>query len=942
MVVEDPTKGTITDANGNWSLAVQPGNTLRFSSIGMKTVDMKVGTSKVMNISMEEAYTTLANAVVIGYGTMKKGEVASAISTVKSEEFLLTPGTNAAELIKGKVPGLIVNSPDGNPVSSTEISLRGLTTLKASASPLVLIDGVPGSLTDVSPEDIDQIDVLKDGSAAAIYGTRGTNGVIIITTKSCQGEMPTTVDFNAYVSTQQLTRPLDFMNASEYRSLAQGHVGYHDDGANTDWLDEITRTPVSQIYNVTLRGGSKQTNYVASFEYRALQGLIKRSDNNMMFPRIDITHRMFNSKVKLHASVGGFRSKFHNGSGNGGPYDTHVWQGIHYNPTTPVYQPDGTYSETTGITDYYNPVSMINESKGTTDATLLRLLSDITYTPIIGLDFKAMASSNVWNQMSGYYETHQHTYEARTPKGGSASRSSSRGQQDLLEITGQWKSHFGENHNYTLLAGYSYLHSDDQNFSANNSGFAVDDYEYNNLGAGTSIQKGTSSGKPVGMSSYRGENALVSFFGRINYDYQGKYMLAASIRREASTKFGENYKWGNFYSVSGAWNLKQEAFLKDSGIISALKLRAGYGETGTEPSSRYMSLNTLTFSSYAFYNGTYIQTLKPSKNANPNLRWERKHELNMGLDFGLLDNRFTGTIDWYNRKTLDLLWDYSVPSPPYIYSSMTANAGSMQNTGIEIGLSYQVINNKNFRWTTSVNYSHNKNTLLALGNEQFMANDYSDQGFAFSTTSHRLQVGEPIGNFWGFKSLDVDDNGHWIIEGEDGNQKPINEQQPSDKQVLGNALPKHYLNWSNSIQWKNFDLGIMMRGAFGFQILNMTAGMYGIPCQLAMGNLLKRAFDPVYGKKVLADDQGYQYVSYFVENGDYWKIDNITLGYTFKFNSNVVKSLRVFGIVRNAATITGYSGNDPEVPISGLTPGMDHYYRYPMTRSYTFGVSFKF
>ncbi|MBR0531732.1 MAG: TonB-dependent receptor, partial [Bacteroidales bacterium] len=592
--------------------------------------------------------------------------------------------------------------------------------------------------------------------------------------------------------------------------------------------------------------------------------------------------------------------------------------------------------------DYYNPVSMINESKGSTEATLLRLLGDITYTPIQGLDFKAIASSNVWNQMSGYYETHQHTYEARTPKGGAASRTANRGQQDLLEITGQWKSRFAEDHNYTVLAGYSYLRSEDQSFSANNSGFAVDDYEYNNLGVGTALQQGVSSGKPVGMSSSKGENSLVSFFGRVNYDFKGRYMLAASIRREASTKFGENYKWGNFYSVSGAWNVKQESFLKDYEAISSLKLRAGYGETGTEPSSRYMSLNTLSFSNYAFYNGAQIQTLRPSTNANPNLRWERKHELNVGLDFGFFDDRLTGTIDWYNRKTLDLLWDYSVPCPPYIYSSMTANAGSMQNTGIEIGLSWQVIRNKDFMWTTSVNYSHNKNTLLALGNDQFMANDYSDQGFAFSTTSHRLQVGESIGNFWGFKSIDVDDAGHWIIEGEDGKPKSINDQQPTDKRVIGNALPKHYLNWNNNIQWKGFDLDVQMRGAFGFQVLNMTAGMYGIPCQLAMGNLLKRAFDPVYGKRVLADDQGYQYVSYFVENGDYWKIDNITLGYTFNVNSKSFKSLRVFGVIRNALTITGYSGNDPEVPITGLTPGMDHYYRYPITRSYTAGVSFKF
>mgnify|MGYP003291412371 CR=1 FL=1 len=943
VIEVDSSNGVVTDQNGSFSINVAPGATLTVSCIGYKTENITVGTQNTYTITLSDDFEMLSETVVVGYGTMKKGEVASAISTVKSEEFLKTPGANAAELIKGKVPGLIINTPDGNPVSSTQISLRGATTLKAGTAPLVLIDGVPGSLSEVSSDDIEQIDVLKDGSAAAIYGTRGTNGVIIITTKNAQGEMAPTVDFNAYVSTQQITKTLNYLTADEYRSLAKGHVGFHDDGASVNWLDEITRTPLSQIYNISLRGGTKQTNYVASFEYRDLQGVMKLSDNKMMFPRIDVTHRMFDGKVKLHASVNGFKMKYHNGS-DGGPYNSAVWNGLNYNPTTPVRQPDGSYSENTGITDYYNPVSLLNETKGGTDATMLRMLGDVTYTPIMGLDFKAVFSENIYNQTQGHYETHNHSYEARTPKGGFASRGTYRAQQDMLELTAQWKSNFGDGHNYTVLAGYSYLNNVSENYWMQNSGFAVDDYEYNNIGVGTQKNKGYKGGQ-MDLSSDKGEDSLIGFFARVNYNYKGRYMFAASIRREGSTKFGANNKWGNFYSVSAAWNIKDEAFMKNVDAVSTLKLRAGYGETGTEPSSRYMSLNTLTFSSNAYYNGSYIQTLKPAKNANPNLRWERKHEWNVGVDYGFLNDRIYGTIDWYNRKTLDLLWDYSVPCPPYIYSSMTANAGSIRNTGIEIGVTGIVFENKDFGWTTSVNYSHNRNILLSLSNDQFMAADYSDQGSTgepMQQSTHRLQVGQPLGNFFGFKSVDIDETGHWIIEGEDGQPKPILDQQPTDKKILGNGIPSHYLNWNNNLRWKGFDFGLQIRGAFGFEILNLTAAKWATPTMLTRGNVLKSAFDKVYGKAVLADDQPCQYVSYYVEKGDYVKIDNITLGYTFNFNKPNFKNLRVFTTIRNAATITGYSGIDPELSVTGLAPGVDNYTRYPATRSYTLGVSLKF
>lgn len=408
MIIKGTSIGTVTDINGKYTLEVPPKAILQISYIGYLTKEIVIDNNKTADVILIEDTQKIDEVVVVGYGTQKKGEVASSISTIKSDNFVKTPTTDAAQLIKGKVPGLSIITPDANPTSTSQIALRGITTLKASSSPLVLIDGIPGDLNSVSPDDIEQIDVLKDGSAAAIYGTRGTNGVILITTKNANGEMPTEVDVNAYLSTQQITKTLPFMKADEYRRRVQeGWPGAQDDGASTDWLDEVTRTPFTQIYNISLRGGSRTTNYVASFEYRGLNGLIKRTNNQMFYPRVEITHRMFNNKLKLNASLSGYKQTYFSGS-DGGGYNSEVYRNaLIYNPTTPVYDKNGNYSESTK-NEYFNPVSLLNEVEGENQATNLRMFANITYTPIEGLDIKYLFSSNTYNQVRGYYETQQH------------------------------------------------------------------------------------------------------------------------------------------------------------------------------------------------------------------------------------------------------------------------------------------------------------------------------------------------------------------------------------------------------------------------------------------------------------------------------------------------------------------------------------------------------
>ncbi len=942
VILHGTTTGTTTDQNGKFSLSVGDEKvTLDFLYVGYEQQSREVTGEGSVDVVLKETVTGLNEVVVVGYGTQKKGDITAAIASVKSENFVKGAVSDAGQLIRGKVAGLAVVTPDGNPTSTSQINLRGITTISAATQPLVLIDGVPGSLTTVAPEDIESIDVLKDGSAAAIYGTRGTNGVILITTRKVNGVMAPTVDINAYVTTQQITKKLPFMDPGQYRQLvAEGKPGAYDYGGNTNWLKEVTQTPVSQVYNISLKGGSKNTSYVANLNYRNLNGIIKKSDNVMLYPRIEVNHSMFDGKLKLNANLSGYEQHYFAGA-DGTSYNATVYKNaLTWNPTDVVKQPDGSWTEHPDKTDYANPVSLLEETSGLNQNTNLRTIGTITYAPINDISIKLLGSRDLYNSVRGYSETKKHYSNVHDGKNGYASRGTTRTEDDLLELTGTYNKFFGDHH-VTGLLGYSWRQQNYQDYWMQNWDFPTDQFSYNNMGAGLALKRGQAP-----ESSTQEQNKLIGYFVRLNYGFKDKYLLTASLRHEGSSKFGANYKYGDFPAISAGWNIQKEAFMSNVTFLSALKLRGGYGITGTEPTAPYQSLKRLNFDTYTLINGQWIQVVNLATNPNPDLRWEKKEETNIGLDFGFLKNRISGTIDLYKRITRDLLFNYPVATPPYLYNSILANAASMENKGIEIQLNAIPVETKNFVWNTQVNFSNNSNKMLSLSDKNFqLASGYFDAGYTgepIQQSTHRVQIGQPIGNFWGFKSVDIDDNGRWIIEGKDGKPKPIAQQQADDKQILGNGLPKTYLAFNNSFSYKNFDLNITMRGAFGFQILNSPRMFYEVPVMLTRGNLLSNAYDKIYGKHVLADNQELQYVSYYIENGNYWKIDNITLGYNVPIKSKSIKRIRVYGSASNIKTFTGYKGIDPEVNILGMAPGMDDKYRYPATTTYTLGAFFTF
>ena len=806
---------------------------------------------------------------------------------------------------------------------------------------MVLIDGIPGELGTVAPEDVESVDVLKDGSAAAIYGTRGTNGVILITTKQAKGVDINQVEYNGYVSTSLIAKKLDMLNADEFRTLYPDQ----DHGADTDWIDEISRTPVSHVHNLSLMGGNSKTNYIANLNYASRQGIMKKSDFESFQGRIEVTHRMFDDKLKLKFGLFGKKNQMESTT-SGGSFRGWVYgQATRRNPTDPVRNEDGTWNENVSKFEYENPLALLYEAEGNVKKTQLRYNGNIVYNPIKDLTLSAVFSYIRDNMNRGYGETLNHISALRDGLAGWSSVGAYTKMEKLMELTAQYSKEIGA-HKFTVLGGYSYNETDFEELWIDNYGFQ-DDYfcGWHNIGIGSALKDGKAN-----IGSKKTPTNLIGFFGRATYSFKNRYLLMGALRYEgASQLWGTDNAWGLFPSVSVGWRITEEAFMKNQKIFDDLKLRVGYGVTGSQPKNPFLGVAMLKYGSYAFVNGNWIQTIVPASNPNPDLKWEEKKETNIGLDFVSWGGRLSGSIDYYNRDVDGLIYEYGVPTPPNLYNKTMANGGTMRNRGVEVLVTVVPVQNKDFEWSTTGTFSLNSNKLISLSGSIFKSDyDYFNTGTVEYSgqvaDSHRVQVGESIGNFYGFKVVDVDSEGRWIYEDRNGelvNYKDFT-HAPEDKHVIGNGLPKWYAGWNNTLRYKNFDLNVTMRGAFGFQIINGGRMNYENVKNSRFENRLKSVNDLVFGKHTLSSEVEPEFNSYYVENGDYWKIDNITLGYSFGQVGKYIKSLRVYGSVLNALTITGYKGIDPEVSTDGLTPGYDTRDRYPSVRSFTFGVNVKF
>lgn len=932
------TNGTITDLDGKFTLTVESEESvLVLSFIGMETQELTVGSRRMFDITLDDDTQSLDEVVVVGYGTQKRREITSSVAKVDEKSFNQGGVRSPIDLIQGKVAGLSITRPNGNnPNSGTAIQMRGVTSLTGNLSPLIVIDGIPGGSLDLLQQnDIASFEVLKDGSAAAIYGTRGNNGVILITTKKGKaGEAR--FDYSTYFSTDVVAKRPNNLTAAQFRGLIdQGLIsGNNDLGADTDLYEELlNKGNLSQYHTLAASGGTMNSNYRASFYLNDAEGIAKENSKRQYGARVNFNQKGINGRLQMSSNLAVNLNKANLLGGGGGDFE----QAVQRNPTAPIRNPDGTYVETEAYNNY-NPLSRldnrINERNQTTISGDIRLMFEI----IEGLNIGAFGA----HQQNGFNDRQFRSlkdFEQRPNSSyqgtGYARKYNETSYTDVFESTLNYKKAVGD-HSFDVLGGYSYQYSTFESFAVDNNGFTTDSFLDWNLGSGSAINN-TQLPRP-GMSSFKDDNTLVALFGRVSYTYKEKIFAQAIFRREGSSKFGDNNKWGNFPAASVGWDLSKEGFLNNTKVDN-LKVRLGYGVTGNQGIPNYQSLITLSTGGVYPQNNVYYQTYGPARNPNPDLKWEKKQEWNLGFDFAFYKSRLSGSLDLYNRETVDLLNNYTAQQPPYVRSTIYTNVGSIRNRGVELMLSGIVVQKKDFNYTMTFTGNVQNNTISKLSND-FYATDYLEFGFLPSPgnlgAAIRLDEGGKVGNFYGKEFSRFDEDGKWLFVKADGTEGYAGDMAPEDLKILGNGVPKYMASLSNSIQYKNWDFTVFFRGKFGYKILNTQDLYFGNQAWLP-NNLLESA---ITKNADLKDNP--QYSDYYLENGSFVKLDNVTIGYSFNFVGKAVKNLRLYATGRNILTMTGYSGLDPELQDTGFTTGIDNRGFYPRTNTYTVGLNVTF
>ena len=934
--------GAVTDINGNYTLNVKPEAKLKLSYIGFTSKTIKAsGNSQIV---LDEDNTALNEVVVVGYGTMRRKDVTSSITTVKAEDLNQGVFTDPGQMLQGKVPGLVVSS-TADPNGSPTITLRGASTLRTGAmSPYYVVDGIPGvDISIVSPEDIESIDVLRDATATAIYGSKAANGVIIITTKK-GAEEKTNVSYNGYVAFDNILKKYDVCTADDLRQYAKdNNITLKDGGANTDWQDEVLRTGISHNHNVNISGGNGSTNYMISADLRKREGVIKMTG----FDRFNVRSLVSTKTLKDHLTVSlganmMYGKHFGVPSGNEGASVLDAMN--YYSPTNAIKNADGTWTVGSGSKNY-NPLALMEENKSETVWKRNQFVGKTALELWKGFVWSVNYSWSNYQSTYSAYNTRNSQLEGIGNKNGQATRNTYFGREQTFETYLNYDFKVGKS-KWGLMGGYSWEEKkNNDGFGLSVEGYYNDDLGWYNmsyaqtiLGVQNSVQSG-----------YLEKVRNISFYGRVNYSFDSRYMLQATIRRDGSSVFGKNNRWGTFPSVSAAWNITEEKFMQNQHIFDNLKLRAGYGISGNAMGfDVYSSYNTYGASGTFVYDGKTYRTYGATKNANPDLKWESTGMLNIGLDFAFLKGRLNGTVEVYHKKTKDLIWSYPVSTTQYIYGWMDANVGEMTNKGIEFTLNAVPVRTKNFMWSTTLNLSHNKNTVDKMQNETFHTTNLTQgdpmvAGVSADGWTQRIMEGEPIGTFYTYQYAGiVNGRSEYYVLDENGNRTGETTNNPSlkDRSITGCAQPKLNAGWNNTLTYKNWSLNAFITGVFGNDVYNSARAHYTAAQMFSDGkNVLKEFLSNPVGdaSSSLPSDR-------YIEKGSYVRLQTLSLSYTFRncFN-DWIQDLTLYGTANNLFTITNYKGLDPEVNMGGIDPGIDYRWsRYPHTRTFMVGVKINF
>jgi TonB-linked SusC/RagA family outer membrane protein len=935
VTIKGSTAGVVTNVNGDYTIQTPNEQTiLMFSFIGFATQEMPVLGRQTISLTLQENTQLIEEVVVVGYGTQRKKDLTSSVVSVKSDDFNKGAiGVSPLQLVEGKIAGLTITRNNGNdPNSGLAIQLRGVSTVSGSTSPLIVIDGVPGGdLSTILPQDIASMDILKDGSAAAIYGTRGTNGVILITTK--QGQTGAArVDFESMISTETIAKRVESLSSDQYWQYAQdNHVKIIDLGNSTDWFDELVKTPLTHQYNLSLSGGSDRFTYRASAGYKKQDGIVAiPTTREILNGHVSLSQRNWDGKLRFDLNLA-----YSNINAEYTSYEVFE-QAVIRNPTWPVRNPDNTFYYAADGSDLaFNPVAYLYNRQDGSEYQKFAGDFRITLELLPGLKAGVIAALRKNTELTHFYESSQAELNISSQIDGTAQRQTNNNTDHVLEATIDYSKQIKE-HRFSVMAGYSYQEWMAENYSARNSDFASDEYLWNNMELGGFLKEG----KAV-MSSGKGTNKLIAFFGRATYNYDDRYLLAASLRQEGSSRFGKSNKWGLFPAVSAGWRISNESFMKDIDWLSDMKIRAGYGVTGNQMGSNYISIARIGDQQHVLHDGQYILSYGPSSNPNSELKWEVKHESNFGFDLAAFNNRLGLSFDVYQRKNSDLLYQVKASVPSLIYDQIWANVGTMKSNGVELALSGEPVRSKELVWNLSANFSYNRSRLVSLSNSRYLsAAKYLEFGYLGAPgilgNTIRLEEGGDVGNFFGYHYLGLTSDGKWIFANLDDDPTITKEK---DQKIIGNGVPKIFAGLTTNLTWKNFDFSLMLRGAFFFDILNVKEIYYANPYTFPSNNLMTSALTK---HKDIRDSP--QYSDYYLEKGDYLKISQLALGYNFntKAIAQYISRLRVFVCADNLFTFTGYSGLDPELASSGFTTGIDNKSFYPRSRTFTLGLNLSF
>ncbi len=933
VMVKGTTNGTVTDFDGNFQLKCETGATLVITYIGF--VPQEVKAKNNLDITLREDVAQLNEVVVVGYGSLAKKEISSSVVQINKDQFNQGAASDPMALIAGKVTGLnVAATADANPNAMTDIQVRGAGSLTASNGPLIVIDGIAGGdLRNIATQDVESITVLKDAGSAAIYGTRGANGVILVTTKKGSGTAGVTnVTYDSYIALNFAKPKPDILTPDEFRRSRRAT----DYGASTDWWDEITRS-ISYSLNqyISIDSSTKNGYFGASLNYKSGNGLDIVSKREEYGGRFVMEQRVLQNYLQFNASVSA--RKVHEDWGNDGLFDT----ALTMNPTIPVKGANGNYYQPSSPSGIHNPVNDLLNNVNEGDRTYILGNADVKVN-ILQQEMHNLSTSLSYALQ--YNDLKSNFYTPTT-----SSESYWTGFEGRANVNYQkwWTNRLEWLINYTLtlkkhqlkaVLGYSWERSKWEQSGNENMNFVYDSMSWYGIGNGTALKDGKAN--LWGGSS---ESTLIGFFGRLNYNYNDMLYASASLRHEGSTKFGKNKKWGTFPSISLAWEVTSTPGLKDTfKMFQSLKPRISYGVTGRSDFDAYKSLST--YSSYSSYylNNQWVIGYAPSLNANPDLAWEKSTAFNVGIDFVTLNSHLRGSIEYFDRRSKDLLYNYTAPQPPFIYDNILVNVGTTKNTGLEISLDYDVLSKTAVKWTTGVNWSTGTTKLTKLSSDVYKAaylDLYQKPGLGTSEYFFRVEEGGKIGQFYGYEHAGIDETGQLLIYDNEGEARPVAQADPAWKRNIGNGAPKHFLSWSNSFRYKNFDLSMLFRSALGYKIFNMRK--YGMGLKgCGTDNVLRTAYTDYNN----ITSGGGVISSYFLENGNYFKLDNVTVGYTFTPKKReLIESLRVYLTAKNLFTLTAYEGNDPSIVTSnGITPGIDTNSAYPQATQVSLGVTLRF